>query len=345
MSRILLALVASFVVFGGCTKKEGSSKILNIAIWGNYLPEPTVRKFKEATGIQLNISNYASNEELLAKLQAGGAGYDVIVPSDYMVEILIKLNLLHPLEKSKIPNISNIEPQFLGKPYDEGNKFSLPYNYGVVGITYNKDLVKKDIKSWKDVFSNPDFKGKVSLLDDVRESMAVALRMNGSSVNTRDPQELEKAKKTLQENKKFIKMFRSDTIDPLVNKEIAIAHAYSSDALQATAKSGGKIAFVIAAEGGTSNIDNVAILSDAENIEAAHAFINFVLTPEANAEFVKTVYGTPVIKGVKEKLPENLQKLPTLFPSKDQMSKLESIKDLGEDAAVYDKIWTEVKTE
>jgi spermidine/putrescine transport system substrate-binding protein len=188
-------------------------------------------------------------------------------------------------------------------------------------------------------------KGKVSLLDDVRETTAVALKVNGFSINSTDAAQLDKAQKTLMNYKGHIKMFRSDTVDPLVNKEIAVAQAYSTDALQATAKSGGKIKYIIPEEGGSASIDNIAILKSAKNIEAAHKFINFVLSPEANVRFVQTIFGTPVVKGVKEKLPKELQEMTALFPSDEQMSKLEAIQDLGDKTELYDKLWTEVKTE
>lgn len=344
IAYIQIALLSCFLI--GCTKKEAeTSKTLNLAIWGNYIPQENIDAFTKQTGIKVNVSNYASNEELLAKIQAGGAGFDVIVPSDYMVEILAKMNLLQSLDKSKIPNASLVDPKFLNKPYDPSNTYSLPYNFGVTGIAYNTELVKKDITSWKQIFEDPTLKGKVSLLDDVRETTAVALKVNGASLNTTDSKQLDTAKKTLLKYKDHVKMFRSDTVDPLSNKEVAVAQAYSSDALQAAAKSGGKIKFVIAEEGGASAIDNVAILKDAKNQEAAHQFINFVLSKEANSQFVKTVLGTPVVQGVREQLPKDLQDMAALFPTDSQLQKLEAIQDLGDKTELYDKIWTEVKTE
>lgn len=354
MSRNFLTkftLILSFALINlsmntSCTKKsaENTERVLNVAIWANYMPPQNSEAFTKATGIKINFSNYASNEEVLAKIQAGGAGFDVVFPSDYMVAIMAKLNLLQELDKSKIPNLAQIDTKFMGQSFDPDNAYSLPYNFSTSGIAYNKDLIKNTPSSWKAVLNNKDLNGKISLLDDVRESMALALKMNNFSVNSKKPEELEKAKITLLEFKKKLKMFRTDIIDPLVNKEIALALAYSSDALQAAAKSGGKIEYVLAEEGGTYAIDNMVILKDAKNIKEAHELINFLLSQEANTEFVKTKFGTPVVKGVRERLPAELQNMKALFPMDTQLKKLESLQDLGDTTTDYDRIWTEVKS-
>jgi spermidine/putrescine transport system substrate-binding protein len=336
-----------------CTRKNpsesassntNSKKELNLAIWGNYLAKETQEKFQKETGIALNITNYSSNEELLAKVQSGASGFDVAVPSDYMVGIMIKTNLLEPLQKQLIPNTSLIEDQWLKQVYDPENAFSLPYAWSTTGIAINRELFKGSIKTWKDVFENKELKGKLSLLDDVREVTAAALKMHGFSANSTDKKQLESAQKTLVEAKSLVKMFSSDTIDSLVNKEVAVAQTYSTDALQAQKKTGGKIEYVIPSDGGTRAIDNLVILKGAKNVAEAHAFINFVLSQENNVTFVKDMMVGPVLKGTKALLPEELQKNPGLFPAEDTMSKLEKLEDVGEFTTTYDDLWTKVKT-
>ena len=353
MSRSLLVLLAAAVAVSGlsisCTKKTDSAapaeRELAVAIWPNYLSEEMQAKFTKETGIKLKISNYSSNEELLAKVQAGATGIDVAVPSDYMVAVMSKLGLLREIDPKKVPNISGLDPSLLKQDYDPENKFSLPYSWSTAGIAVNRDLVKTPIKGWKDLFTNPELKGKISLLDDVREVAAAALKVNGLSVNTTNPADLDKAKATLKELRSRVKMFTSDTIDALVNKEVAAAQTFSSDALQAAAKSGGKIEYILPEEGGTRAIDNVVILKGAKNVEEAHALINFLLSTDANVAFVTSVRGGPVVKETREKLPADLKASATLFPAKETISKFERLTDLGEATRLYDRLWTEVKAE
>ncbi len=357
MSRILAIALASSFVFAACTKKSenavsgdasaagNATKEVNLATWNNYLSPEVQERFTKETGIVLKISNYTSNEELLAKVQSGASGYDVAIPSDYMVEIMIKLGLLEPLDSAKLPNKSGLAAGVLKQEYDPENKFSVPYAWLTAGIAVNRDLFKGEIKGWKDLFENKELNGKISMLDDVREVFAASLKLNGASVNSTDPEVLKKAQASLKQLRPRIKMFRTDSIDPLVNKEIAVAHAYSSDALQASAKSGGKIEYIIPVEGGTRSIDNLVVLKGAANAEAAHALINFLISKESNVSFVSRVFGGPVVEATKASLSPDLQKNKSLFPDASVSSKLERIRDVGEVTSLYDRLWTEVKSE
>lgn len=336
---MVLVVIATF----GCTKKD--SKEVNLAIWGSYLAPETIEKFQKETGIKLNVSNYTSNEELLAKVQAGSGGIDVAVPSDYMVQIMAKLDLLEPLDLSKITNRELFDPAWMDQPFDPDNKYSLPYAWSTAGIAVNRDLFKGEIKDWKDVFENPELKGRYSLLDDVREVMAMALKYHGASVNSVDPKDLEKAKEFLLKIKPGVKMFRSDTVEPLLNKEVAVAHAYSSDALMAASQSQGNIEYILPASGGTKAMDNLVIFKGGKNKENAYALVNFLSSKEANLAFVVRSRVGPVLKTTKDLLPEELKKDKSLFPSAQALSKFENIHDLGADTKLYDAIWTSVKSE
>jgi spermidine/putrescine transport system substrate-binding protein len=337
--------LATLFLLGGCTKKPKAEKVVNLAIWGNYLSAETQARFEKETGLKINISNYSSNEELLAKIQSGASGIDVAVPSDYMVEIMIKTGLLEPLDSQQITHKSLIASQWLHQNYDPENKYSLPYAWTTAGLAINTDLYKKPLKSWKDFFADKDLKGRVSLLDDVREVVAAALKAHGHSVNSTDPQELAEARATLMAFKPMVKMFRSDTVEALVNKEVAVAQAYSTDALQAAAKAGNQIQFVIPAEGGTRAIDNLVIIKGAPHIREALRLIDFLLSPETNLQFVEKVRGGPVLTTTQKNLPKELQRNKALFPAKEQMSRLERIQDLGDKTRLYDELWTEFKSE
>ncbi len=355
--RILFAicLISAFSLTGctgkkeapntDATKTEKKRREVNLAIWAAYLSPEIQEEFTKKTGIEIHVSNYVSNEDLLAKVQAGASGIDVCVPSDYMVDIMNKTGLLQALELEKIPNRTGLDPAFLKQEYDPENKFSLPYAWSTAGFAINRDLFKGTISSWKDLFQNQELSGKISLLDDVREVMAAALKANGFSVNSTVAAELEKAKATLKDVRKRIKMYRSDSIDPLVNKEIAVAHAFSSDALKAAEKTKGQIVYILPEEGGTRAIDNLVVPKTAKNVSEAHELINFLLSKEANVAFVKTMYGGPVVAATRNLLPPELKSNSALFPAPEKLKKFERLKDVGQATRDFDRIWTEIKAE
>src|SRR5262245_16012638 len=197
--------------FGGCNAKsggqaaEGGKPVVNLAIWSNYVTSELLSEFEAKTGIHVQVSNYSSNEELLAKLQAGAGDYDVAVPSDYMVFVMSKLGLLHALDKGRIPNAQGLDAGYLKKGFDPENSYSLPYARTITGIAVNRKLYKKPVRSWKDFFANPALKGKLSLLDDAREVIGAALKMQGYSLNSKRPEELAKAKAILMAARSRVK--------------------------------------------------------------------------------------------------------------------------------------------
>lgn len=331
----------------GCTKKnptEGGPNVVNLSIWGNYLSPEIQAEFEKETGIKINISNYSSNEELLAKVQMGGSGVDVAVPSDYMVDIMRKMKLLEPLSDQALPNKKLISERYLKQDFDPENQNSVPYAWSTAGIAVNRTLYKGPVKSWKDLLTNDQLKGKFAILDDVRETLSAALKMNGYSINTTNPAEIQKAKDTLLITKKNTKMFSSDSIDILNNKEVVAAHCYSTEALQAAAKSTDKIEYLIPEEGSTFTIDNLVIIKGAKHIEAAHKLINFLLSEKAEINKVKTIFAGPILKNTRSQLPKELQQNEALFPSEGTLKKLERIHDLGDKNKLFEDAWTEIKT-
>lgn len=356
---MLKIFITSLLVFflASCTKNGSENKektevkervvddrIVNVAIWSNYLDADIIKEFQDKTGIKINMTNYSSNEELLAKLQAGATGFDVAVPSDYMILVMKKLELLTPLNKEKLSNINALKPNLLNKYFDEGNIYSYPYGSGTTGIAINRSLYKGNIKSWKDLFSKEDLKGKFSLLDDSREVLGAALKSLGYSYNSTKKEELEKAKKLLLKIKPKVKAFSSEVIDLLVSGEVEVAQAYSCDALQANAKTGGKIDFIIPEEGGTSWMDGLVIPKGALHIEEAHELINFMISAKANIAHSVKMFSGPVVTDL-SLMPAELQKDTRLIPTEEMLKKCEMLQDLGDAASMWDKIWTEVKAE
>lgn len=351
---LLFAFTASW---GGCTcsgpqstntaanpNSAPAGKPVQLAIWSNYISDDVLQKFTAETGYPVVVSNYSSNEELLSKMQAGATGYDVIVPSDYMVRIMSQLNLVEPLDKSKLPSAAGVDPQFMAKNFDPENRFSLPYSWSTAGLAVNTKLVTQPVKGWGDLVKNSALSGKFSLLDDNRETIGAILKMNGASLNSRIPAELEQAKSLLMGMRSHVKAFTSEPMDQLLAGEFAVSHIYSSDALQAAAQSGGAIQFVMPEEGGSWSIDNLAIPKGGQNPEGAHAFINYVLKPEHYAAIVTARMFGPVVRDIKPLLPAELQANPVLFPPKSaSLARFEMMEDLGESSEIWDRIWTEIK--
>ncbi len=351
MRSLISALVLALSI-SACTKSKPAStseaaksadQVVNLFIWGDYTSKPLLDEFTRRTGIKVQESNYTSNEELLAKLQAGASGFDVAVPSDYMVSVMIKLGMLRELDKAKIPNAAGLDPQFLKKPYDSENKYSLPYAWSITGIAVNRTSYTDPVTSWGDLLQNDKATGRVSLLDDVREVLAASLKLNGLSLNATSQEGLDKAKATLLAAKKHIKAFNSMPAPLLGSGDVVLAQMYSGEASVAGRDSGKKIEFVIPSEGATMAIDNAVILKDAPHPDAAHALINFFYETATHVDFVTRTMAGPVLAGLRDKLPPELQANTSLFPSPEALAKCEMMQDLGDVTASYDRIWAELK--
>jgi spermidine/putrescine transport system substrate-binding protein len=334
-----------------CTPKQDPSsgasaekKTLNLFIWANYVSSESIKEFEKESNLKVNVTHYASNEELLAKLQAGASGYDVVVPSDYMVTVMVQLGLLEPLQAGLIPNKSKIDPRFLAREYDAKNEYSLPYGWASTGIAFNKKYLPEGLTSWKELLENPKLKGHVGLLDDTREVYAIALKVAGQSLNSKDEAVLAAAQNYLLKNKAQIKSYLSDPMEAIGSGEVWATQIYSPDAMQARAKTQGQVQYVIPSEGCTFAIDNLVIPKTAQNKEGAHKLINFLLSAESNRRFVQKIFAGPVLTETKAALPPELQKDSGLFPADAVMNKMEMLKDLGATTAIYDRLWTEFKT-
>ena len=349
--HLRIFFVIFLVITAGCTGKKESqestdvsdSKVINLFIWSSYVSPWALEEFEKKTGFHVQQTYFSSNEELLAKLQGGAVGYDIILPSDYMTSVMIKLGMLMPLDKKLIPNKENVSAEFLGKSYDPENNFSMPYAWTTTGIAVRTDLLQAPITSWKDFLANPQLHGKFSLLDDAREALGAALKLNGLSLNSTKKEDLDKAKSTLMRARKAVRTFNSEPLSALVNGEVVAAHAYSSDALQSREKMPGKINFVLPKEGATMAIDNLAIPKGAPHPKEAHNLINFLLQARASADLSQTRFVGSVIKGVREHLPKEIAEDPIVFPPKAVMDTLEMIVDLGEATRPFDRLWTEIK--
>ena len=276
---------------------------LNVYTWPNYVSDEIRLGFEEEFGVPVVVDTYTSNEELLAKLQSGASGYDVIMPSDYMVAIMIREGLLAMLDWNDIPNVGNISPQFRSKYFDPENHYTVPYTWGTAGIAYDSSLVDPPPESWS-ILWDPTYHQRFSILDDMRETIGVALKLLGYSVNTVDPEELAAAKQRLLEQKPLVKLYTSEPGEVLISGDVAMAHCWSGDAFRAAAVKP-SIRYVIPKEGTTQFIDTVCIPKSASHKAIAEQFINYLLHPEVNAKVTEaTRFGTTVAE-TRNYLPES----------------------------------------
>jgi spermidine/putrescine transport system substrate-binding protein len=324
---------------GGPEEKE-----LSFYNWTDYVAKSTIPNFEKKTGIQVTQDYFTSNEELLAKLQAGGTGYDVIVPSDYMVAIMIKSDIIQPLDMSKIPNFKNVGENFKGLPYDPNNEYSVPYQWGTTGILYNKKEIGEQAESW-DPMWNPEFEGKIGMLNDVRETMGAALYRLGYSVNTTDSDQLDEAEAALKEQKPLVRgYFDSTQIRPLVqNGDLLLGHVFSGDAFLVL---GGNpdLDYAVPKPAATRWTDNMSIPKGALQPDNAHKFINYILDADVGAKLSNyTYYNTPN-EAALPRIDSSLRTLPGYDLTDDVFDRLEVIEDTGETTREYERIFTEVKS-
>ena len=332
-------------VVAAATATAPSAGEVHLAIWANYVTPEKVTEFEKATGLKVQVSHYSTNEELLAKLQAGATGIDVVVPTDYMVGPLVHLGLLQKLNPAQIPNSTHLTPALKGQAYDPQNEFTLPYSFGTSGLAVDRRKFKGKIKRWKDLFETPELAGKFSLFDDGREVVGMALKMKGESLNTTDPAKLQAAKKFILSQKKRVKLFNSEAKQILIDGEVVAAQAYSSDALQASEATQGAIEYVVPEEGATLWIDNLAIPKGAQNVAGAHQLINFLLDASTGVSLTERMRLATANADARQSLPEALRSNPFIFPDIAANKKLESMHDIGDAAGQIEKIWTEIKAE
>jgi spermidine/putrescine-binding protein len=324
------------------------AKELHVYNWSEYIDPQIYQAFEDEYGVKVVEDTFASNEDLLAKLQAGATGYDLIVPSDYMVAIMIELDLLAPLNYDNIPNFSNIDARFQDPPYDPGNQYSVPYQWGTTGIGYNADLFEEPPESWGYLF-DPDmaapYAGKISMLNDSREAIGAALKYLGYSLNSTDETQLEEAKQLLIEQKQWVSTYDSEGFEDLLAAgETVLAHGWSGDFFMAAVEAP-QIWYTIPAEGAVIWTDNLAIPKTAPSQYTAEVFISFLLRPEVGAQITNfTWYGSPN-KAAEEFIDPDILGEPAIYPPPEVMERLEFIRDVGDATTLYDRIWTEIKTQ
>ncbi len=331
-----------------CGDKSKLADEIFLYTWVDYMDPAIKDQFQAECGVKVTETNFDSNETLLATLQAGGADYDIIVPSDYMVQIMVGEDMLMELDYDVISNIKNMEKLNLNTYFDPEQKYTVPYFWGTSGFAVDTSVVKDVEPSWKMLFDpNSPYCGKISMLDDERETIGAALMYLGYPINDTDPAHLEEAKNLLIDQSKCVKAYDSQTNDDLiVSGETVLGHMWTGDAITSGSPDAGgreEIKYVIPGEGCTIWQDNMAVPVSAANAYTAMVFMNYLQFPDIaaqNAEYVG--YGTPN-KAAKEVLDPDMLANEGIYPPPEVAAHLQWIEDVGDALQLYDRIWTEFK--
>lgn len=332
------------------TRFKNDNITLNVYNWGLYIADGTddsmdvIQEFEDLTGINVVYNTYDTNENLYAKLKTGGANYDVIIPSDYMIGKMIKEDMLEPLNFDNIPNYALIGSQYKDMPYDPQNAYSVPYTWGVVGIIYNTTMVDGTVDSW-DIMWDEAYKGQILMFNNSRDAFAIAAKKAGLSMNPTTVEDVKTTAELLKKQKPLVQSYVMDEIfDKMEGGEAAIAPYYAGDAITMIDENP-DLAFAIPKEGTNYFVDAMCIPKGCKNKEAAEMFINFMCETQvalANNEFIG--YSTPQTEAAKL-LPEELQNSPIAYPDEAVLANTETMVVLSDEInAAMDKEWSNIRS-
>ena len=341
---VITAMLVTMLAGCGSKSSAGKNGELNIFIWTEYVPDSVIEKFEEETGIKVNVSTYSSNEDMLAKVKSESEGtYDIVQPSDYMVEQMASQGMLEELKTDELKNLSNIGESYLNPSYDPGNKYSVPYQGGVAGIAVNTSKVKKNITSYDDLFDS-SLKNSIVALDDYRAVIGMTARSMCYSMNETDPAVLSKIQDKLLTLKNNVKLYDSDSPkSALISGDCTVGYVWSAEIALAMEENP-DIKVVYPTEGAYLFMDNWAIPKGAKNYDNAMKFIDFMLDAE-NAQMVleEFPYLSPNTKAV-EAMGEDYSKNEAKNPPAEVIKKGEYVKNLDADTLkIYDEMWTKLK--
>ncbi|MSR84308.1 MAG: spermidine/putrescine ABC transporter substrate-binding protein [Candidatus Latescibacteria bacterium] len=339
------------LLLAGCGEPPAAPRELNLYIWSEYLDPQIPANFAAKTGIKVNVSVYESSEEMLAKLQhAGGSSqYDLAVVSNMLVPTLVQLKLIQALDHSRIPNRHNLDALFLDPAYDPGNHHSLAYQWGTVGLLYNKTKFPDLEPSWGVLFDPGKQQGSFVLIDEMRDQLGAALIFLGHSANSTDPEQLRQAGQLVLGAKKSAKSRGFEGGVGGKNKVAAgladMAVVWNGDALKAIEENAkGELAYLVPREGSLIWADVMVVPAQAPSPGAAHQFIDYLLDAQAGAQLSRfTRYASPN-KAARQLLPKEDLENPVLYPSPEILSRLEYQREVGEHVRLYDEVWTEIKS-
>ena len=338
---LLTGCVYSRDSLGGDT----SSNVVNVYNWGEYIDESVLKDFEAATGIKVNYQMYDSNETMYSKIAGGGANYDVVIPSDYMVARLIEEELLAPLNFDNIPNFADIDPALKNPAYDPENRYSVPYMWGLMGVIYNTKMVDaEDLGSW-DLLWNEKYAGDILMIDNSRDAIGIALKRLGCSYNTTDENQVRQAVDLLVDQWPIVQAYVMDDIfQKLEGANAYIGTYYYGDYLTMY-ENNPDLGFYIPEEGTNIYVDAMCILKDAPNKENAEAFINYMCSTQAGLKNCEAIWYSSPLLSVREELDPEIADDPYAYPPADSMAECESYAGLPQNILdLYDSEWIRLKT-
>ncbi len=337
MKKLFFTLVGATLLLTSCSNEPKNE--LYIYNWGDYIEEGLIDQFEEETGIDVIYETYASNEAMYQKLKSGGSNYDLLIPSDYMIQKLIKEDMVQPLDYSLIPNYEQILPELKNMTFDNENKFTVPYMWGTVGIAYNKTLAEQPT-SWDVLFDEANA-GEIFMYDSSRDLLMVGLKYLGYSMNTTNEKEINDARDLLIDQKPLVQAYLDDSVkDKMIGEEGKYAVVYSGDAVYMSQENP-NIGYVVPEEGSNLWVDCLVVPKNAQNSENAHKFINFIIDKDnakVNSEYIGyTTTNAETLKIVDESL-LNAEG----YNVDMNYDKMEVYADLGENVGLYDRAFTEI---
>lgn len=340
IAMAILVLGISGLIFTGCG--ENTDRItINVYNWGDYIDEDVIRDFEDKYDIRVNYDQFATNEEMYVKIKSGSSKYDVLFPSDYMIERMIEEDLLQRIDMDNIPNYKYIKPQFKDLDFDPNNEYSIPYFWGTMGILYNKTMVDEEVDSWS-ILWDEKYEDEIFMLDSQRDSIGITLKMLNYSLNTVDEEELEEAKDALIAQRPLVLAYVIDEVtDKMVAGEGALAVVWSGDAVAAM-KQNPDLDYVIPKEGSNLWFDSMVIPKNSEHKDEAELFINYMCETDIaykNTDYVG--YSTPHIEA-RKKLDPHIRDSEVAYPDIEALDNCEIFHHLREYLKLYDRIWTDI---
>lgn len=341
VSVLLIFAIAIVGASCGGNSEVEDNGVVNIYNWGEYIDEDLLAKFTEETGIKVVYDTFDSNESMYVILKNGGVNYDVLMPSDYMIEKMVKEDMLEKINYENVPNYSQIRPELKGMSYDPNNEYTVPYFWGTLGIVYNTKMVNEEVNSF-DILWDKKYENQIFMYESQRDSMAVALKRLGYSINSTDENELVEAKNLLIEQKPLVQAYVTDPIrDKMIGEEGALAVMYSGDAMYCMQENE-NLAYAIPDEGSNTWFDCMVIPKGAENKENAEKFINFMTEANNALQNSNSMGFTTPNEEAFNMLDEETKSNVAYWATDDILARNEVFKDLGATTAVYDKLWTEM---
>ena len=342
MAVVLVVVLLVPLTFSGCEKK--ATVTLKIYNWGEYIAPEVLDEFTKQTGIAVDYTTFDDNEAMYAKVKnSGSESYDIVFPSDYMVKKMIQDDMLAELDYSNIPNITNLDPAFANLSYDAEGKYSVPYLWGTVGILYNIDETGKELTSMEDMFDET-YSGRICMLDSMRDTIGMTLKMLGYSMNDTDVDHINEARDILLEQKSLVLAYGTDEIpQKVVTGSAAMALVYSGEGVRVVEEFPENMRFVIPEEGSNFAVDAMVVLKTTKHQKEAEMFINFMLDADvALQNTVETGYSTTNAPA-KDMLDDEVRDNPGRYPSQDIMDKCEIFETIPADNKAYSDAWNMIK--